>query len=86
MTTGYHSNEMLLPTLRYAEQIERDELVRFKLRAAASDLELAIVAFAINATGDNLAILVGLWAHAKRCLNQAGGQTHLPRTPLDPAK
>jgi hypothetical protein len=67
--------------LRFASQSERDELVRFKLRGCADELDAAILAFRQVPSGSSLAALVGLWAAGKRVLNQAGGQAHLSRDP-----
>jgi hypothetical protein len=67
--------------LRFASQTEADELVRFKLRGAADELDAALKLFHIAPTGEHLCSLVGLWAHGKRCLNQAGGSVHLRNPP-----
>jgi hypothetical protein len=68
----YDSTQPLLPQLRLAEQTERDELVRFKLRAASEGLEGALSALQRHPTGDHLTELVGLFASGRRLLNQAG--------------
>jgi hypothetical protein len=67
--------------LRFASQTEADELVRFKLRGAADELDVALRTFTVAPTGEHLCSLVGLWASGKRILNQAGGSVHLRNPP-----
>ena len=58
-------------------QSEADDLIRFKLRACADELDAAILAFRAAPSGTTLAALVGLWAAGKRSLEHAGANAHL---------
>lgn len=86
--TTYQSNLDLRPQLRFASQNEQDELVRFKLRSAADELEVALHVLAMMPSGDALAKVVGLWTAGKRALERAGANTHLhtAKAPLEPVK
>jgi hypothetical protein len=79
----YRTDTSLSDALRIAEQIEQDELVRFKLRTTADELDAALRLLTTSATGDNLARLNGLWANAIRTLGSAGAQHHVSSEPVE---
>jgi hypothetical protein len=77
----YRADLLILSQLRHAEQIERDELVRFKLRTTAEEMDVSLRLFAVAPSGQNLAALQGIWACAVRVLGNAGGSRHLHPQP-----
>jgi hypothetical protein len=75
----YRPNTHLVTQLRDAAVLERDELVRFKLKESADNLLAALVNFSTVPTGELLATLNSEWAHGVRILGTAGLQVARPQ-------
>lgn len=69
--TSFRDDVSLLLQLRNAAKVERDELIKFKMRRAADDLDVALKTFTIAPNGANLLAVNGLWASGVRVLGFA---------------
>lgn len=81
----HQPNLDLRPQLRFASQNEADELVRFKLRTCADEIDAALNAFTFLPSSAALSQLQGVWAAGIRALGNAGANGHLSRTPMEPS-
>lgn len=77
----HHPNQPLPAQLRHSAQIEADELVRFKLRTCADEIDLALSAFVFAPSSAALSQLQGVWAAGVRVLGSAGNSRHVNSTP-----
>lgn len=84
LTVTHHPNQLLTPHLRHSAQIEADELVRFKLRTCADEIDAALNAFTFAPSSAALSQLQGVWAAGVRALGNAGASRHVNTTPETP--